>query len=361
MSEAKPSAPGEARAAGQHAKHILSLDGLRGVAALAVVSLHYASLHGYQPALPGATLAVDFFFMLSGFVLSFAYSERLERRSFLPRYLVLRVIRLAPLMVLGGALGLVSLPFGDDSYHPASLALNFVGLPTPFEPGHGAYLLNPPAWSLSCELAVSIAFGILAPWLGRRTGLILAASSAVLLFLAITQAGGMPVFEKSAMGMAGLVARTVGPFMIGVLLQRHARLRPVNPEILALVLLASFAMTPGTMPIVVVATVYLLYPALIGCAAASPVTAWIAPLARFSGFISFPVYAIHFPMLLMLRPLLPGMSWLAYLLTMVIIVAAAWCAGTWFDKPLAGRMRASFERSMLRRRAAADGPPLRRV
>lgn len=358
MPEAQPTVPRDRPAGSAHAGHIVSLDGLRGVAALAVVSLHYASLHGYAGILPGATLAVDFFFMLSGFVLSFAYTARLNDRAFLPRFMMLRVIRLWPLMTLGAVLGLIALPLGGESYRASSMALNFFGLPTPFEPGRGAYLLNPPAWSLSCELAVSIAFGIVAPFLGRVVGLILVGLSAVLLYLAISSAGTMPVFEKSVLGMAGLAARTVGPFVIGVLLQRHVRLRAVNPELVAVVLLATFAVTPGTAPLAVSAIVYLVYPALIACAAASPVTRRIMPLARFSGFISFPVYAVHFPLLLLLRPLLPGTGLPAYIATMAIVVAVAWCAGTWFDEPVRKWMRVQLDRlSRPRRSLAAETAP----
>ena len=59
------------------AAHFLALDGLRGVAAFAVVLYHLGEVFG--PPIPvNAPLAVDFFFMLSGFVLAHAYGERLR-------------------------------------------------------------------------------------------------------------------------------------------------------------------------------------------------------------------------------------------------------------------------------------------
>lgn len=59
-------------------KHLAALDGLRGLAAFAVVYLHYCSKTGTTSVLPGAGLAVDFFFALSGYVLAHAYSFKLR-------------------------------------------------------------------------------------------------------------------------------------------------------------------------------------------------------------------------------------------------------------------------------------------
>lgn len=90
------------------AKHFMGLDGLRGVAALIVVIYHrrfwvagFEDWHGY--------LAVDFFFLPSGFVISHAYGGRLASGQLSPdRFAVARVIRLYPLIVLGAVLGTVS-------------------------------------------------------------------------------------------------------------------------------------------------------------------------------------------------------------------------------------------------------------
>ena len=96
--------------------HYTRLDGLRGVAALVVVWYHifegFATspvdqrcYHGY--------LAVDFFFLLSGFVLSYAYDARMNRTSLAERlslggFLRRRMIRLHPMLVLGLIWGAVA-------------------------------------------------------------------------------------------------------------------------------------------------------------------------------------------------------------------------------------------------------------
>ena len=93
--------------------HFQILDGLRGVAALAVVIFHFMEWvfpdistnfigHGF--------LAVDFFFCLSGFVIGYAYDNRVEKMGMM-EFFKSRLIRLHPLIVLGSVLGLVSFLF----------------------------------------------------------------------------------------------------------------------------------------------------------------------------------------------------------------------------------------------------------
>src|SRR5690349_19606627 len=90
----------------------LELDGLRGVAALSVLLLHAGEIFGASAA-PifnrHAYLAVDFFLMLSGFVIAHAYEARLKQPGAWCGYLIDRAIRLHPMLVFGGALGGIAL------------------------------------------------------------------------------------------------------------------------------------------------------------------------------------------------------------------------------------------------------------
>ena len=92
-------------------KHFEVLDGLRGMAALAVVVFHFMEViepdysrnfigHGF--------LAVDFFFCLSGFVIAYAYDGRIDSLG-LGEFFRSRLIRLHPLVVIGSVLGLLGL------------------------------------------------------------------------------------------------------------------------------------------------------------------------------------------------------------------------------------------------------------
>lgn len=95
--------------------HYAILDGLRGVAALTVIWYHVFEGFATSPLdqkFNHGYLAVDFFFILSGFVVGYAYDDRwagrragggMRMRDFLKR----RIVRLHPMVVLGSVLGAV--------------------------------------------------------------------------------------------------------------------------------------------------------------------------------------------------------------------------------------------------------------
>jgi len=67
-------------------RHFAALDGLRGVAALAVVLFHFMEMviGNYSKLFIGhGWLAVDFFFCLSGFVIGYAYDDRIGKMGIL--------------------------------------------------------------------------------------------------------------------------------------------------------------------------------------------------------------------------------------------------------------------------------------
>ena len=117
--------------------HYAALDGLRAIAALAVLYLHQLGFFGrdFRPPPP---LAVDFFFMLSGFVLAHAYGKKLDHGLSWSRYMAARFIRVYPMLflgvVLGGLLAIARHTHGHAAPHQnvltflASLVLAPVGL-----------------------------------------------------------------------------------------------------------------------------------------------------------------------------------------------------------------------------------------
>src|ERR1700722_3197255 len=115
-----------------------ALDGLRGVAAISIVVFHYSQNLGWE-LLPNAYLAVDFFFMLSGFVIAHAYEARLRSGQTVAEFMQRRLIRLYPLYWLGTTLPIILIAvaawFGES--HPAgtltaaSYFLGLLFLPTP--------------------------------------------------------------------------------------------------------------------------------------------------------------------------------------------------------------------------------------
>ena len=110
-----------------HAKHIMQkisssafidtkphyelLDGLRGVAALVVIWYHIFEGFATSPIdqrFNHGYLAVDFFFMLSGFVIGYAYDDRWQTTLTIKNFFKRRLIRLHPMVILGTVLGAIT-------------------------------------------------------------------------------------------------------------------------------------------------------------------------------------------------------------------------------------------------------------
>src|ERR1700710_863959 len=97
------------------------LDGLRGVAAILVVAFHIFEAHStshLDQIINHGYLAVDFFFVLSGFVIGYAYDDRwgsLTVKGFFKR----RLVRLQPMVVMGMIIGAVFFYFQDSPIWPA--------------------------------------------------------------------------------------------------------------------------------------------------------------------------------------------------------------------------------------------------
>src|SRR5688572_5964759 len=85
--------------------HFETLDGLRGVAALAVLVAHASAILLGESVVPRQLLAVQFFFMLSGFVMAYSYEQKLLFGMPFRDFILRRVIRLYPMILLGALLG----------------------------------------------------------------------------------------------------------------------------------------------------------------------------------------------------------------------------------------------------------------
>jgi peptidoglycan/LPS O-acetylase OafA/YrhL len=169
------------------------LDSLRGIFALLVVVYHAYIGHHFLTAsvVRNGGLAVDYFFLLSGFVISLAYSHKLPQPGGFWRFAVQRVARLWPLhlVMFAGFIGLYLLrvAIGTQEVSPAFLGLALQDLLLLNSLGNESFsALNLPAWSISVEMWVYVLFGLVAvcglPVLGLSVVLILA-SGAVLLEL----------------------------------------------------------------------------------------------------------------------------------------------------------------------------------
>src|ERR1700753_426921 len=219
-------------AAGSRTKpHFVVLDGLRGVAALFVVIFHFSEMviYDYSKLWIGhGFLAVDFFFCLSGFVMGYAYDDRMGKMG-LGRFFKTRLIRLQPLVVLGAVLGLIAFyanPFGVTAgYGPGKVALMFAAslLLIPFgamkERSHNLFSLNAPAWSLFWEYVANVVFGIGLYRIKRGLLIVLTVAAAVLLCWAGHRAGNLSGGWSSKNFWDG-GARMAFSFLAGLLVYR---------------------------------------------------------------------------------------------------------------------------------------------
>lgn len=89
--------------------HYILLDGLRGVAALMVLVFHVFDVCSSN-IIPHGYLAVDLFFVLSGFVIGYAYDDRWQQGLTAGQFFRRRLIRLHPMVLVGGLLGDISYP-----------------------------------------------------------------------------------------------------------------------------------------------------------------------------------------------------------------------------------------------------------
>jgi len=141
-----------------------ALDALRGVAAACVMLWHIQWTFGGPQDFGHAQLAVDLFFILSGFVISHSYAARLKSGAMtFGDYVIRRIVRLYPLIALGTAIGLAhALAYGPQSKLHALILLP-LGLAAIPVPSASLMPLDPPSWSLFFEMFGSVAFGLLIP------------------------------------------------------------------------------------------------------------------------------------------------------------------------------------------------------
>jgi peptidoglycan/LPS O-acetylase OafA/YrhL len=184
-----------------------ALTSVRGIAAWLVVFYHIrGSIASLPPAveaiLAKGYLAVDFFFLLSGFVIWLTWHDRLRAPGAVPRFLQKRIARIWPLhavmLAFGVALALLLGATGrDDPAFPfAELPLHVL-----LVQNWGftdALRWNDPAWSISCELAAYLLFPLLmlvVDWRTLPTAALLGIAAALLVTLHVAMNGAASLGE----------------------------------------------------------------------------------------------------------------------------------------------------------------------
>lgn len=301
---AHPSQSGPSR--GGETSRFLALDGLRGIAAFSVILDHVPPEMTYG-LLPGRALSVDFFFILSGFVLAHAYGERLMTGLSPLAFMRVRIIRLYPLYLLGLLIALASAAYmirrgwWDVSDISTAALLGFVFLPTPPPASSQLYPLNPPAWSLLFELIANLVYALTARFLSLRLlAWVLPVGAAAVVFTTFRHADVTgPGWEWSHFD-AGL-ARVMFDFFAGVFLYRLRETwrAPVMPSWLAVVVFLAIIGVPAPSawrPAFDSGAAIILFPLLVMTAADARVSGAMARVCTTLGLMSYAVYVLHVPL-----------------------------------------------------------------
>lgn len=358
------------------------LDGLRGVAAMLVIVYHFGEAfatsavdqmmnHGY--------LAVDFFFVLSGFVIGYAYDGRMRGGDLGWRgFMVRRVIRLHPMVVLAVALGALayvaqgSVRWDGSPVGAGALALALVAglflIPMPVGVagdvrGNGEmFPLNGPSWSLFFEYVGSVMYALLLWRLSRRwLAAFVAASGVGLCWVLLGNMSGAyhlgVGWSMGSLGWLGGLLRLSYSFGAGLLLQRVMNRRRVRGAFwlcsLALVVLLSMPYVTADGEVSAGNAVYdavctlVLFPALVYVGACGSVTDRVsAGVCGWLGRLSYTVYMVHYPLMYLFYAWVwsgerSAVDVAAVCVAMTVaIVVLAWAASRYYDEPVRRRLTA---------------------
>ena len=323
------------------------LDGLRGVAAMLVVAYHLFEIHyhgGPDQPINHGYLAVDFFFVLSGFVIGYAYDDRWDKMStwaFFKR----RLIRLHPMVIFGTLFGALMFYFGSCAEFPLIndtpwwmvvlvMLWCFTMIPLPHSMDIRGWAetnpLNGPAWSLQWEYLANILYAFLFRRFSKAALGICVAIFAVMtitLCLDIDVTGFLQERSYASYTVVGGwsttpdqlqvgLTRLLYPFFSGLLVSRVGKLIKVRGGFwwCSLMIAVLFCMpwmglgTEGdarwTNGLYEAFCILICFPLIVAIGAGSSVKGGKSEaINRFLGDISYPLYITHFPLIYML------MSW----------------------------------------------------
>lgn len=336
-------------------QHYEILDGLRGVAAIAVVTFHFMEIiiTDYSKNFIGhGFLAVDFFFCLSGFVIAYAYDNRIDSMG-LKAFFTSRIIRLHPMVVMGSILGLLGFLFDPFMALPAGygfwkLTLLFVSsilmIPYPVvaERWFNLFNLNAPAWSLFWEYIANILYGLILRKLNRRVLIVLLTIAAVGIgYVSFTAGNLMGGWSGATFWQGG--ARIAYSFLAGMIVYRCNIIIRNKLGFLGLsvLLLAALMMPHFTYNWLAEALVVLLYfPLLIALGAGAGMPSATKGICNFAGKISYPLYMTHYMVMFAFanylgkyKPDTAHITWIV-IVGLLVLILFSWLVMTLYDTPV---------------------------
>lgn len=330
-----------------------TIDGLRGIAALLVVCRHIVPLHGGRLDFQSSYLAVELFFLFSGFVIAHAYDKRFEAGLGFWAFAKVRYIRLWPLYILGFAIAVLTVPvaglFGIRTWPllPEVIIPGIFILPIWVQfAGGQLYPFNNPSWTLFFELVANFAYALTFKWLNnRRLAVVILISAALLIWTALW-------FESLDVGynrahFVGGFGRVFFSFFAGVGIYRFQTLRPcpirISPWILmAVVVCLLIARIPEGLDreLYDIGCALIVFPAFAYLATAvEPKSPRVQKAFMLGGAVSYGLYLIHAPLGGVLNQFFTvyGRPTPSIPLALTFIAGAsliAWLAEKYYDQPV---------------------------
>ena len=318
--------------------HYELLDGLRGVAAILVLIYHIFEGFAFAESTNGegsglittlnhGHIAVDFFFILSGFVISYAYDDRWGKMS-LGGFFKRRLIRLHPMLIMGAVVGVISfLLTGCQQWSGEVTPISWVmiallltifmvpalpGLPYEVRGNGEMFPLNGPMWSLFFEYIGNILYALV---IRRLSTKLLAVLTAILGVLhAWIFVGDLSGYDSVGIGWTidtinfwGGLVRILFPFSMGMLLARTFKPREVKGAfwICSAMLIAVFAVPyiaksgaislNSLYEVVCIAVIFPFIVWLGACGKGGD--NYTGRINNFLGELSYPLYIVHYPIM----------------------------------------------------------------
>lgn len=351
--------------------HYPILDGLRGVAAIIVVTFHLTEAlgtghldilvnHGY--------LAVDFFFLLSGYVIGYAYDDRWHKMT-IGTFFRRRIERLQPMVVLGMTLGAIGFYFTDSTIWPLihtvplwkMLLVLFIGytiLPVPLSLDirgwQEMHPLNSVGWSLFFEYIANFLYAIGIRKLSNTSlSLFVGMAAIALAHLAITSpngdvSGGWTLnVEQVRVGLT----RTMYPFFAGLLLSRITRPTQIKHAFLGCSLLVALVLYMPRIGgaehlwmngIFESVCIIIIFPLIVYLGASGSIQSEMEQrICKFLGDISYPLYLVHYPFVYFYvagisnhKGITIAEAWPYGVLILVGSIILAYVSLKWYDEPV---------------------------
>ena len=307
--------------------HYLILDGLRGVASVMVVAFHLFEAHStshLDQIINHGYLAVDFFFLLSGFVVGYAYDDRWNKMS-VGGFFKRRLVRLQPMVVMGMIVGAIFFYFQDSPMWPTIhevpiwkmllvMVIGFTLIPVPISMDirgwQEMHPLNGPGWSLFFEYIANILYGLLVKRFSKiALSILVFLSACALIHLAVTSTTGDVIggwsldTEQLRIGFT----RVMYPFFAGLLLFRAGKLIHIKNAFFwcSLLIIISLAIPRigGSEHLWMNGlydslTIIFIFPLIVFLGASGEVTGkFSSRICKFLGDISYPIYITHYPLI----------------------------------------------------------------